>query len=167
MKWWIIGSSLVNIGRTHTAELEDLLCHVLEHQPGFKLASKSVWLGHFFRSQNCWGAELWNTCTLQGELWEQELMGGGSLLVLMQSSKANSTPKSMWNLQFTANLFCWLCHTQFPKEEAGELSFICMSFTSLSLAENTLCYSMDSSFLIHCSNYVLQPEYGTYVKADG
>jgi len=33
----------VNTRRTHSAELEELLCHVLlEHQPGFYLTSKSA-----------------------------------------------------------------------------------------------------------------------------
>lgn len=55
----------------------------------------------------------------------------------------------------------------FAEEEAQEPDPICMNFTSFSLAENILCCSMDSSFLIHCSNYILQLEYGSYVKADG
>lgn len=134
----------------------------------FELASKSVEFGHGFPLKQSCEAAQWNSCILQGELREQQLMEGGSSLLLMQGLEANSS--SQQHVEFAVRckrFFCWLCHTQFPKEEAGELSLICMSFTSLSLAENTLCCSMDSSFLIHCSNYVLQPEYGTYVKADG
>lgn len=134
---------------------------------GFELASKSVEFGHGFPLKQRCGAAQWNSCILQGELREQQWWREAAPPTSCRAQRRIPAPNSMRNLQFAANAFCWLCHTQFPKEEAGELSLICMSFTSLSLAENTLCCSMDSSFLIHCSNYVLQPEYGTYVKADG
>lgn len=137
---------------------------------GFELTSKSVEFGCGSPLEERRGAAQWSSCILQGEPREQQLMEGGSSLCSMQGSEANSGSQQQ-HVKFAARckrgFFRWLCHTQFPKEEAGKLSLICMSFTSLSLAENTLCCSMDSSFLIHCSNYVLQPEYGTYVKADG
>lgn len=68
---------------------------------------------------------------------------------------------------FTQALSAACVTHQLPKKAAREPDHICMNFTSFSLAGNILCCSMDSSFLIHCSNYILQPEYGSYVKTDG
>lgn len=104
-----------------------------------------------------------NSRNLQEELQEQKLMEGSGLL----TSKANSGSKEHVKFAVCCKRFFLIVSHSVSSGGSRELSLICMSFTSLSLAENTLCYSMDSSFQIHCSNYVLQPEYGTYVKADG
>lgn len=57
---------------------------------GFELASKSVEFGRGFPLKQRCGAAQWNSCILPGGLREQQLMGGGSSLHLMQGSQANS-----------------------------------------------------------------------------
>lgn len=162
------GSSLANIRRTHTTELEEFFCRVLEEALNSHpdLLSLAVALPSKRGVEQHSGAAAFCKGSPGSSSWWREAAPSAQCRARRRIPAPSS---SMWNLQLAANgvFFCWLCHTQFPKEEAGKLSLICMSFTSLSLAENTLCCSMDSSFLIHCSNYVLQPEYGTYVKADG
>lgn len=163
----MVGSSLANSRGTHTTELEDFLCCVLEQALSShpNLLSLAVALPSNRGVEQHSGAVALCKGSSESSSWWRE----AAQLPPLHAGLGGEfrLPAACEICSSLQTFFCWLCHTQFPKEEAGELSLICMSFTSLSLAENTLCCSMDSSFLIHCSNYVLQPEYGTYVKADG
>jgi len=119
----IVESSLVRVRRTYTTELEDLLCHALEHQPEFELTSKPVGLGHCFHGQKSRGAALWNTCTLRGEHQEQELRG-------RQLARLHAEFKDKFQLEGT----CEICSSL-------QMVFAdCVTFAFLRRKQGTLPY---------------------------
>lgn len=131
------------------------------------------------RIQICW---VWPSLSPQTEPWsstvEQLHSARGAQRAAADGGRQLPPLNAGLGGEFRLPTACEICSSlqtvfadcvtlSFLRRKQGNSALFAWASHPPSLAENTLCCSMDSSFLIHCSNYVLQPEYGTYVKADG